>query len=108
MSQQLSPSSLDLPQGTRLKLDAYRKRVWTIKVAEGLFAALCGLLLSYLLVFVLDRFIDTPVWGRVLILLVGATALGLLFPLKCHRWVWRTGTEEHPGKESTNHIGRPE
>ena len=73
------------------------KRSWPIsagacgsfKLAEGIFAALFGLALSYLLVFVLDRFGETPAWARGCILLAGAATLGLGLPLKWHRWVWR-------------------
>lgn len=81
---------LTIPEATRAKLDAFRKRVWTIKVAEGICAAFFGLLLSYLLVFVLDRFVDTPAWVRGALLVVGAAGLGIGFPMKCHRWVWQT------------------
>ncbi len=40
--------------------------------------------------FVLDRFWDTPAWLRLTILLVGTTGFAVAFPLKWHRWVWRT------------------
>ena len=81
---------LSIPDGTRVKLDEFRKRVWTIKIIEGLAAAVFGLLLTYLVVFVIDRFVDTPTWLRATLLLIGAAGLGILFPLKCHRWVWQT------------------
>ncbi len=81
---------LAIPVGTRNKLDEFRKRVWKIKVIEGLCAAAFGLLITYLLVFIADRFIDTPVWLRATLLLAGAAGLGIWFPLKCHRWVWQT------------------
>ena len=93
MEENMNKSTLNrlaIPDGTKVKLDAFRKRVWTIKIAEGLCAAFFGLALSYLLVFILDRFVDTPVWVRCALLAVGATGLGILFPLKCHRWVWQT------------------
>ena len=81
---------LTIPDGTRTKLDEFRKRVWAIKIIEGLCAAAFGLVLTYLVVFVVDRFVDTPVWLRTTLLFVGAAGLGILFPLKCHRWIWRT------------------
>ena len=81
---------LELPGGMRSKLEAFRRRLWMVRLAEGALAAVFGLLLSYLLVFVLDRFWDTPAWLRVVILVAGATGLGVWLPLKWHRWVWRT------------------
>ena len=41
-------------------LEQYRKRVWVIKLTEGAMAAIFGLVMSYLVVFVLDRLFDTP------------------------------------------------
>ena len=81
---------LDIPNRTRTKLDEFRQRVWTVKIIEGLCAAAFGLLLSYLLVFIIDRFVDTPAWLRWSLLIAGSAGLGILFPLKCHKWIWRT------------------
>lgn len=81
---------LDLPEGTHRKLDDFRRRVRLVKVVEGVLAAVFGLAISYLLVFVLDRVWDTAAIVRTTILLGGAVGLGLVFPLKCHRWVWGT------------------
>ena len=78
-----------LPPDLEAKLAHFRRRVWIVKLAEGGLAALFGLTLSYLLVFVLDRFCETPVWARVCILLAGGATLGLGLPLKWHRWVWQ-------------------
>ena len=78
-----------LPPDLEGKLADFRRRVWIIKLAEGVLAALFGLALSYLAVFVLDRFLETPAWLRFCILLAGAATLGLGLPLKWHRWVWR-------------------
>jgi hypothetical protein len=78
-----------LPPDLEAKLTDFRRRVWIVKLAEGILAAVFGLGLSYLLVFVLDRFWETPAWVRFCILLAGASTLGLGVPLKWHRWVWR-------------------
>ena len=80
---------LNLPPGLRSRLEEFRRRLWYVKILEGVLAAAFGLLLSYLVVFGLDRAFDTPGWLRVLILVVGASGFGILFPLKFHRWVWR-------------------
>ena len=78
-----------LPPILEAKLADFRKRVWTVKLAEGLLAALFGLALSYVVVFALDRFFETPGWVRGLILVAGAAVLGIGLPVKWHRWVWR-------------------
>lgn len=71
------------------RLADFRRRVWIVKGAEGVLAGLFGLLLSYLLVFVIDRFFDPPAALRGAILIAGAATLGIGLPLKWHRWVWR-------------------
>lgn len=81
---------LELPPGMRSKLEDFRRRVWIVKIAEGALAAIFGLLLSYLVVFLLDRVWDTPAVLRLMILLAGTAGLGVWFPWKCHRWVWNT------------------
>jgi hypothetical protein len=78
-----------LPPLLTAKLADFRRRVWLVKGLEGVLAGAFGLFLSYLLVFVLDRFIDTPAWLRGLLFAVGAAVLGIGLPLKWHRWVWR-------------------
>ena len=78
-----------LPPILETKLAEFRRRVWTVKLAEGLLAAVFGLVVSFLVVFVLDRVMETPGWLRLAILILGAAGLGLGLPLKWHRWVWR-------------------
>lgn len=78
-----------LPPLLTAKLADFRRRVWLVKGLEGLLAGAFGLLVSYLLVFALDRFFDTPGWLRAALLTAGAAVLGIGLPLKWHRWVWR-------------------
>lgn len=88
------PSSDDLPLPPRLrqKLEHFRERLWSVKIAEGALAGLFGLGLSYLLVFSLDRLFDTPLWLRVSLLVGGFAVPALGIPLLWHRWVWRQRT----------------
>ena len=78
-----------LPPILETKLADFRRRVWVVKLAEGVLAAVFALAVSYLLVFALDRVMETPGWLRLTLLLGGALVLGLGLPLKWHRWVWR-------------------
>jgi hypothetical protein len=71
------------------KLAEFRRRVWVVKGLEGVLAGLFGLLVSYGLVFAMDRFFDTPGGLRLGVLVLGAAVLGIGLPLKWHRWVWR-------------------
>ena len=90
MQMQNPNHNLEIPSGMREKLEDFRRRVWIIKLAEGALAAAFGLLLSYLVVFALDRIWDTPTTLRLTILLTGVFGLAVWFPMKWHRWVWQT------------------
>ncbi len=80
--------ALELPPNLKARLENFRRKVWLVKIAEGALAAMFGLALSYLAVFLLDRVWDTPATVRALILVAGASGFGFWFPTKCHRWVW--------------------
>lgn len=83
-------STLVIPERMEAKLKQFRKRVWLIKLGEALLAAAFGLLTSYLLVFALDRFFDTPVIIRIAILCAGVFGLGIWLPWMCHKWIWKS------------------
>lgn len=78
-----------LPPILESKLADFRRRVWVVKVLEAVLAGIVGVYVSWLMLFVLDRVIDTPAWGRWVLMLGGSAVLGLGLPLKWHRWVWR-------------------
>ena len=80
---------VNLPPRMKAALEQYQKRVWTIKLTEGALAAIFGILISYIIVFCLDRVFDTPALLRALILALGMVGMILLFPLKYYNWVWK-------------------
>lgn len=88
----MSAPEIRIPETTQARLAEFRTQVRRIKVAEGIFAGLFGLVLSWVVVFGSDRFVDTSAFVRSAILILGSLGLGILFPLKCHRWVWGTRT----------------
>ena len=90
MNQTQSQSgTVTLPPRMKATLERYQKRVWTIKLAEGILAAIFGILVSYIIVFCLDRVFDTPMLLRVLILGVGMVGMVFLLPMKYYNWVWK-------------------
>ncbi len=80
---------IKIPPRMKAALERYQKRVWTIKLAEGVLAAIFGILVSYIIVFCLDRVFDTPTLLRVLILGVGMVGMVFLLPMKYYNWVWK-------------------
>ncbi len=89
---QSKENAVNLPPRMKKALEQYRKRVWIIKLAEGTLAALFGLIISYLIVFGLDRLFDTPTLLRALILVIGMVGMVIFLPLKYYKWVWRNRT----------------
>ena len=83
-------TKLELPPKMKSKLVKYQRRIWVVKLVEGLCAAALGLILSWIVVFLLDRFYDTTAFQRTVILLVGTIGLALWLPYVCHRWVWKS------------------
>jgi hypothetical protein len=57
-------AALPLPPALEARLAEFRRRVWWVKLTEGILAAVFGLALSYAVVFTLERFMETPVWLR--------------------------------------------
>ena len=77
-----------IPEGLRKQLEEFRKHLWRRKVIEAVAAGLIGLLVSFLLIFGLDRIWQTPGWARFAILLAGVSLFAGFAPYWLHRWVW--------------------
>lgn len=84
-----SPKLTPLPDSLREQLEDFRRQLWRAKIAEAIFAGIFGLLLSYLVVFALDRIWPTPAIVRLGILLAGTSLMAVFAPIWMHRWVWR-------------------
>ncbi len=78
-----------IPDGLQLQLQAFRRNLWKIKITEALLAGCLGLIASFLMVFLLDRFFETPASLRLSILIIGTSLLSVFAPYWIHRWVYR-------------------
>jgi len=78
---------ITLPVELERRLYAFRGKVWRIKLLEAIAGAAVGVLAGYLLVFVLDRFMETPGWMRLAAFGVAVAACGLV-PVALRRWIW--------------------
>jgi hypothetical protein len=79
---------LQLPEGLQRQLHEFRRRVWTIKMVEAACAAAFAIMAAYLLMFLMDRAWDTPVWLRATLLAAAIVGCARV-PMAVHRWVWR-------------------
>ncbi len=88
MSMAQTREPLQLPASLQAQLHAFRRRVWTIKLAEAAGAAVVAVMAAYLSVFALDRLWDTPQWLRFGIWTAALCGCAIV-PLCLHRWIWR-------------------
>lgn len=93
MNRNPEPRPIELPGSLREQLLGYRRRVWAVKLGEAFAVAATGVLLGFLLVFLGDRFFDTPPVFRGLLLIAAVVACGAV-PLALRRWVWRRRTPD--------------
>lgn len=98
MSQVARKTGLQIPDRMRSKLEKFQRRIWIVKLTEGLCAAAFGLLVSYLVVFVLDRFYDTGSGLRLAIVMTGSIGVAVWLPWVSHRWIWQSRRLEQVAK----------
>lgn len=88
-----SSTKVAIPEALRLQLEDFRRHLWRVKIMEAMAAGVIGLLVSFLLVYGLDRIWQTPGWARLIILLAGVSLFAGFAPYWLHRWVWRQRRE---------------
>ena len=81
-----------LPPGLATKIADYRSRVRKRKLFEAGLVAGLGLLVSYLVLFGLDRIDDFPKWLRAIVSFAGFATVAIALPLALWRWVLGTST----------------
>ena len=94
MSENSATAQNAIPESLRKQLEDFRQQLWRRKVLEAVAAGFIGLLVSFLLIYGLDRIWQTPGWARLVILLGGVSLFGGFAPYWLHRWVWGHRREE--------------
>ena len=83
-SNQLAP----IPEDLKNQLAEFQGKLWRVKIIEAVLAGFFGLIVSFLLVFVIDRFVATPPLVRLVILIAGTSLFAVFAPLMIRRWVY--------------------
>ena len=81
--------SVAIPESLHRQLEDFRRHLWRVKAFEAFAAGVVGLLVSFLLVYGLDRIWVTPQLVRLGILIGGTSMFAVFAPFWLHRWVWR-------------------
>lgn len=78
--------TIQLPESLSRQLQGFRAHLRRTKVMESFGIACLGVLVGYLAVFIVDRWIELPVWGRWLAWLVGLVSVATI-PVWIERWI---------------------
>jgi hypothetical protein len=89
MAETVKPIDVSLPDDLRRQFTDLDRRLWIMETTVAACSALAGLILSYLILFVSDRFWDTPVWLRVVISLSGLGVLAAANYQWARRWIFQ-------------------
>lgn len=89
-----STEAVPIPKELSNQLAEFQKALWRIKVTEAILAGLFGLIVSFLLVFLIERFIPLPGIARLLILIAGTSLAAVFAPYWVRRWVFGHRREE--------------
>jgi hypothetical protein len=90
----LPPSAkVVIPESLQRQLDDFRRQLWRVKILEAVAAGCVGLMVSFLLVYGLDRIWQTPALLRFGILIAGVSIFAVVAPCWMHRWVWQQRRE---------------
>jgi hypothetical protein len=88
MSLVQSHDRLQLPRALEDQLHDFRRRVWSIKMAEAVCGAGFGLVIAFLAMFACDRLGDSPEVLRLTLFCLVLCGCAVV-PFAVHRWIWR-------------------
>jgi len=84
----------ELPEDLRVQIDLFKRKLWQIKVTEAVFAGFFGLIASFLIILIVERFIEIPTPIRILNLVIGFSLFAVFVPIWINRWVFKHRREK--------------
>ncbi|MEQ1852628.1 MAG: hypothetical protein ABMA01_13690 [Chthoniobacteraceae bacterium] len=81
-------TSIQLPDSLVAQLQAYERKLRRMETLVAVAGGLAGLLVTYVLLFVLDRFVNTPVWARTVLTGSGAALAAWFAQGWAGHWLW--------------------
>ncbi|MDA7500942.1 hypothetical protein N9Z10_02650 [Akkermansiaceae bacterium] len=83
-----------IPAELSKQLADFQRSLWRIKVTEAVLAGIFGLIISFLIVFALERLFPIPALARLAILIAGTSLAAVFAPYWVRRWVYGHRREE--------------
>lgn len=80
---------IELPESLAAQLREFEQRLRSLETVATVAGGLCGLFLTYSVLFLSDRIWDTPVWARAVLFLAGFLGLGWFAGRWLRHWWWR-------------------
>lgn len=81
-------NSITLPDSLVTQLRAYEGRLRKTETLAAVAGGIVGLLATFVLLFVFDRFIDTPRWARAILTLSGGALAAWFAQAWAQHWLW--------------------
>ena len=81
-------NSIQLPDSLVAQLQAYERKLRRMETLVAVAGGLAGLLITYVLLFAFDRFVNTPVWARVVLTVTGAALSAWFAQGWARHWLW--------------------
>ena len=81
-------NSISLPSSLVAQLQAYERKLRKMETLVAVAGGLAGLLITYVLLFVFDRFVNTPIWARTVLTVTGALLAAWFAQGWARYWLW--------------------
>jgi hypothetical protein len=81
-------NSIQLPDSLVAQLQAYERKLRRMETLVAVAGGLAGLLITYVLLFAFDRFVNTPVWARAVLTVTGALLAAWFAQGWARHWLW--------------------
>ncbi|MEO6738646.1 MAG: hypothetical protein ABIP20_00230 [Chthoniobacteraceae bacterium] len=81
-------NSIALPDSLVAQLHAYERKLRRMETLVAVAGGLAGLLITYVLLFAFDRFVNTPVWARAVLTCTGAALAAWFAQGWAQHWLW--------------------
>jgi hypothetical protein len=89
MAQNDDRLSVTLPEALRQQFAEVERRLWRVESTVALCGAAVALAVSFLALFVSDRFWNTPPWLRLTLCICGVLGAAVAAAFWARRWIWQ-------------------